>query len=89
VGKREKQVMGIKTPTTRAKGGPKAKGDTTVFSSEHYVSSTLREQLNSSTLDVDPYAFELEIKQMPQYTCKTSEAILNNDLDFSYFSSPT
>jgi len=87
VGKREKQVMGIKTPTIGAKGGRKARGDTTICSSEHSVSSTLREQLNSSTLDFDPYALELEIKQMPQYTCKTSEARLNNNLDLSSFSS--
>lgn len=88
VGKRQKQVTGTKTPTTGAKGGSKAKGDTAVGSSEHSGSSILKEQLNFSTLDDDPYAFELEIEQTPQYTCKTSEARLNSKLGLSSFSSP-
>lgn len=88
VGKRQKQVTGTKTPTTGAKGGPKVRGDTDVGSSEHSSSFTLGEQVNFSTLDDDPYAFELEIEQTPQYTCKTSEARLNSKLDLSSFSSP-
>lgn len=88
VGKRQKQVTGNKTPTTGAKGGSKARGDTAVGSSEHSGSSILKEQLNFSNLDDDPYAFELEIEQTPQYTCKTSEARLNSKLDLSSFSSP-
>lgn len=83
VGKRQKQVPGAKSPTTGAKAGPKARGDTAVSS------SALREQVNFSTLDDDPYTFELEIEQTPHYTCKTSEARLNSKLDLSSFSSPT
>ena len=81
--KRKKQVPGTKNPTTGAKGAPKSKGDKVVSS------STLKEQVNFSTLDDDPYTFELEIEQIPQYTCKTSEARLNNKLDMSPFSSPS
>jgi len=47
------------------KGGPKARGNTTISSSEHFVSSTHRKQLSSSTLHANSYAFEMEIKQMP------------------------
>ena len=81
--KRKKQVPGTKTPTTGEKGAPKSRGDKVVSS------SMLKKQVNFSTLDDDPYTFELEIEQIPQYTCKTSEARLNNKLDMSPFSSPS
>ena len=46
VGKWEKQVMGIKTPTTGEKDSPKARDDTTFGSFEHSCSFTLKEKLN-------------------------------------------